>query len=203
MKQEIAEQTRSVIADGMCIEWDVPILMDDGIVLRADVFRPIKQGHYPVLMGAGPYGKGLSFQEGYKGAWDRMIADHPEAAEGSTNKYQNWEVVDPEKWVPDGYICIRIDSRGAGRSPGVMEVYSPREIKDLYNCIEWAAVQPWSNGRVGLSGISYYAVTQWRVAALQPPHLTACCIWEGNANYYRDCARHGGILSVFRRSWPA
>ena len=58
------------------------------------------------------YGKGLAFQDGYKTAWEIMAKDNPDALAGSTNKYQNWEVVDPEKWVPDGYVCVRIDSRG-------------------------------------------------------------------------------------------
>ena len=77
---------------------------------------------------------------------------------------QNWEVVDPEKWVPDGYACVRVDSRGAGRSPGVLEPFSPRETRDFYECIEWAGGQPWSTGKVGLNGISYYAMNQWHVA---------------------------------------
>ena len=121
--------------------------------------------------------------------------------EGSSNKYQNWELVDPEKWVPDGYVCLRIDSRGAGRSPGVLDVWSPRETEDLYQCVEWAGVQPWSNGKVGISGISYYAMNQWTVGALKPPHLAALCIWEGSSDYYRELCRHGGILSDFLNSW--
>ncbi len=93
----------SEIRDGMRIDWDVPITMEDGIVLRADVYRPVKDGRYPVIMTYGPYGKWLAFQDGYKTAWDRMAESHPDVVTGSTNKYQNWEVVDPEKWVPDGY----------------------------------------------------------------------------------------------------
>ncbi len=193
--------TQSAIADGMRIEWDVPLTMDDGIVLRADVFRPIAEGRYPAILSYGPYGKGLSFQEAYKGAWERLISLYPEVAEGSTNKYQNWEVIDPEKWVLDGYAIVRIDSRGASRSPGIIDCYSAREIQDFYDSIEWAAAQPWCNGKIGLNGISYYACTQWRVAALQPPHLAACCIWEGNSDPYRESTRHGGILSVFRDGW--
>ena len=195
------KQMKRAVADGMTIEWDVPIAMDDGIVLRADVFRPIGDGKYPVVMSHGPYAKGWAFQEGYKGNWDRMVAANPEILEGSTNKYQAWELVDPEKWVPDGYAVVRIDSRGAGRSPGVIEVWSPRETRDLYDCIEWAAAQPWSNGKVGINGISYYAMNQWQVAALNPPHLAAICVWEGAADYYRDLARHGGILCEFLSSW--
>jgi uncharacterized protein len=110
-------------------------------------------------------------------------------------------VVDPEKWVPDGYACVRVDSRGAGRSPGYIDHFSPRETKDFYDCIEWAGVQPWSNGKVGLNGISYYGINQWQVASLQPPHLTAMVIWEGAADWYRDMTHHGGILSTFWANW--
>jgi len=187
--------------DGMMIDWDVPITMDDEIVLRADVYRPPQEGKYPVIMSYGPYAKGLAFQDLYKTAWDRMVEQHPDVPAGSTNKYQNWEVVDPEKWVPHGYVCVRVDSRGCGRSPGYIDLWSPREAKDFYNCIEWAGVQPWSNGKVGLNGISYYAMNQWQVACLQPPHLKAMCIWEGAADFYRDFSHHGGIFTTFLANW--
>lgn len=189
------------LRDGMVIDWDVPIEMDDGLVLRADVFRPPEDGKFPVIISYGPYAKGLAFQEGYPSAWDRMAEEHPGVTAGSTNKYQNWEVVDPEKWVPDGYTCIRVDSRGCGRSPGVIDHFSSRETKDFYECIEWAAMQPWSNGKVGLNGISYYGMNQWEVASLQPPHLSAMCVWEGAADWYRDSTHHGGILSTFWDNW--
>ena len=192
---------RSEVRDGMRIDWDVPIKMDDGIVLRADVFRPIEPGKYPALVSYGPYGKGLAFQEGYKTAWDIMARDYPDAVANSTNKYQNWEVVDPEKWVPDGYVCVRVDSRGAGRSPGYLDHNNARENRDFYNCIEWVAAQSWCSGKVGLNGISYYASSQWRAAALQPPHLAAICVWEGWVDYYRDSVRHGGIACTFRKNW--
>jgi predicted acyl esterase len=189
------------IRDGMRIDWDVPIEMDDGLVVRADVFRPIEDGHYPVILSYGPYAKGLSFQEGYPDQWTRMVSQHPDVAQGSSNKYQNWEVVDPEKWVPAGYACVRVDSRGTGRSPGYVDHFSPRESQDFYDCIEWAGVQPWSSGKVGLNGISYYGINQWHVASLQPPHLTAMCVWEGAADWYRDMTHHGGILSTFWANW--
>ena len=194
-------ETKSEIRDGMQIDWDVPVAMDDGIVLRADVFRPLGEGRHPVILSYGPYAKGLSFQEGYKGNWARLVKAAPEILEGSSNKYQNWELVDPEKWVPDGYVCVRVDSRGSGRSPGFLDVWSPRETDDLYQCIEWAGVQPWSTGKVGINGISYYAMNQWTVGALRPPHLAALCIWEGSSDYYRELCRHGGILSDFLNSW--
>jgi len=192
---------KSEIRDGMRIEWDVPIGMDDGLVLRCDVFSPEKAGRHPVILSYGPYAKGLAFQEGYPSAWQRMVAEHPDVAYGSTNKYQNWEVVDPEKWVPEGYACVRVDSRGTGRSPGFVDHFSPRETRDFYDCIEWAGVQPWSSGKVGLNGISYYGINQWHVASLAPPHLAAMCIWEGAADWYRDMTHHGGILSTFWANW--
>ncbi|MBY0439562.1 MAG: CocE/NonD family hydrolase, partial [Burkholderiales bacterium] len=190
-----------IVRDGMLCAFDVPIAMDDGVVLRADVFRPVGEGRFPVLLTYGPYAKGLAFQDGYPSAWQRMVAEHPDVAYGSSNRYQNWEVVDPEKWVPEGYACVRVDSRGAGRSPGFVDPFSPRETRDFHDCIEWAGVQPWSNGRVGLNGVSYFGINQWHVASLQPPHLAAMCIWEGAADFYRDMSHHGGILSTFWANW--
>ena len=192
---------KTEIRDGMSIDWDVPIEMDDGIVLRGDVYRPIEEGRYPVILSYGCYGKYLAFQDGYVTCWDRMAEDHPDVTAGSTNKYQNWEVVDPEKWVPDGYAVVRVDSRGCGRSPGYVDNFSPRETRDLYLCIEWAAEQAWSNGKIGLNGISYYAMNQWQVATLQPPHLAAMCSWEGAADFYRDLSHHGGILCTMPANW--
>ena len=195
------ETFKSEVRDGMRIDWDVPIEMEDGVVLRCDVYRPVADGKYPVIMNYGPYAKWLHFMDGYPNQWKVMTEKYPETVAGSSNKYLNWEVVDPEKWVPDGYACVRVDSRGAGRSPGFMEIWSPRETKDFYNCIEWAARQPWCNGKVGLNGISYYAMNQWFVASLQPPHLAAMCVWEGAADLYRDFGYHGGILSQFGDTW--
>jgi hypothetical protein len=96
---------------------------------------------------------------------------------------------------------VRFDSRGCGVSPGFIDHFSPRETQDLYVSIEWAAAQPWSNGKVGLNGISYYAINQWHVASLQPPHLAAMCVWEGAADWYRDMTHHGGIVSTFWANW--
>ena len=193
--------TFTVEQQGMIVDWDVPITMDDGVVLRADVFRPIEVGKYPVLITYGPYAKGLSFQKGYPSAWNRMITEHSDVPYGSSNLHQNWEVVDPEKWVSKGYCIIRVDSRGTGRSPGYIDHFSPRETKDFYDCIEWAGVQIWSTGKVGINGVSYYGINQWQVATLQPPHLSAMCIWEGSADWYRDMTHHGGILSTFWANW--
>jgi uncharacterized protein len=194
-------QHRHETRDNMKIDWDAPIAMDDGVVLRADVFRPLQDGNYPVILSYGPYAKGLSFQEGYRHAWVRVVKAYPDIEKGSTNKYQNWELVDPERWVPDGYVCLRVDSRGAGRSPGFLDAWSAREAKDIALCVDWAGTQPWSNGKVGINGISYYSMNQWQAGPLKPKHLAALCVWEGSSDYYRELCRHGGILSDFLSTW--
>ncbi len=201
LAQNAKVEARTEGRDSMRITWHQPIEMDDGLMLRADVFRPIGDGRYPVILTYGVYAKGLSYQEGYPHQWNKMVEDHPEILEGSTNKYQNWEVTDPERWVLHGYVVIRVDSRGAGWSPGLMDTQSPREIEDLYQCIEWAGTQPWSNGKVGMLGISYYAINQWCVAAKHPPHLAAIIPWEGFNDAYRDFGYHGGILNQFQEIW--
>jgi len=192
-------------APAMVVARDVPVPMDDGIVLRADVFRPAGPGPFPVIMSLGPYGKSLPFQsEWFASRWERLAADHPDITEGSSCAHMNWETVDPERWIPHGYAVIRVDSRGAGRSPGFLDLLSPREIRDFYLAIEWAGGLTWSNGRVGLCGISYYAINQWLVAALRPPHLAAILPWEGASDHYRDMSHHGGISSngFFERWYP-
>jgi predicted acyl esterase len=197
----MVSQARSELRDGMRVDWDAPIEMSDGIVLRADVFRPDGDGRYPAILTHGPYAKGLSFQVGSPPQWKSLEDSYPDAVAGSTNAYQVWETVDPEKWVPDGYVCVRVDSRGAGRSPGYLNPFSALETQDYYECIEWAATQPWCNGKVGLCGISYYAMNQWQVAGLQPPHLAAIIPWEGASDFYREFTGHGGIPGTFLELW--
>ena len=189
------------VRDGMRAGFDVPIAMDDGVVLRADVFTPVTGSRHPVILSCGPYAKGIGFQESRPFAWRRLVEEHPEVMVGSSGKYQTWEVVDPEKWVPEGYAVVRVDARGTGHSPGYADPWSARETRDLYDCIEWAAGQVWSNGKIGLNGISYFAMNAWQVAALSPPHLTAFCAWEGAADHYRDTCYHGGIFSEFLSNW--
>jgi uncharacterized protein len=185
------------------IDWDVPILMDDGLTLRANVFRPDEPGRVPTLLTCGPYGKDLSFQEGYAPRWRILERDYPDAVAGSSNVHASWELVDPEKWVGFGYAVVRVDSRGAGRSAGVVDCWSARETTDLAACVSWAGEQEWSNGRVGLTGVSYYAMNAWQLAASAeaPPALAAVCCWEGCNDHYREAAYHGGIRNSFLGTW--
>ena len=82
-----------------------------------------------------------------------------------------------------------------------MDNMSSPEADDIYDAVEWAAAQSWSTGKVGLTGVSYMAIVQWTAASRNPPHLSAICPWEGASDWYRDVARHGGILSDFASSW--
>lgn len=90
---------------------------------------------------------------------------------------------------------VRADERGTGQSPGKLDTMSRGTSEAFFEVVEWCAEQSWSSGKVGLLGISYYAGTQWRVAARQPKGLAAMIPWEGMSDYYRDRCRHGGILS--------
>jgi uncharacterized protein len=188
----------------MLVQNDMPVPMTDGNVLLANVYRPSAAGRYPVIVTMSSYGKDNRPTAALSGMLKQELQFNPGfCSRGSTCQHLTWETPDPERWVPDGYVIVNVDSRGAGRSPGFLDPYSPQETCDYYDAIEWAGVQPWSNGKVGLLGLSYYAVVQWHVAALRPPHLAAIIPWEGFNDYYRDATHHGGILctSFWRDIW--
>jgi predicted acyl esterase len=167
---------------------DVDIPMRDGAVLKADVFRPDHTGKFPAIMNLGPYQK------------DKLWVP-PDNLEEKPNPLMNWETINPKWWVPKGYVAVRIDGRGTGKSPGQGEPWSLQEAIDFYDAVEWAAAQPWCSGAIGLTGISYFAINQWFVANLQPPALKAIIPWEGFADLYRDALFHGGILNQFMPQW--
>jgi putative CocE/NonD family hydrolase len=173
----------------LIVEKDVRVPMRDGTILYADVFRPDTSERVPVIMNTSVYQKDKPWIP---------PADLEEAA----NPYMNWETVNPLWWCPRGYACVRLDSRGSGKSPGESDPSSMQESLDYYDAIEWIAKQPWCSGSVGLLGISYHASSQWRVAKLQPPSLKAIMPWEGRADQYRDQAYHGGIFAMgFIGNW--
>jgi len=188
----------------MILDKDVAVPMRDGAVLRANVFRPDDSGQFPVLMTFGPYGKDVHLSQFMPEAWDHLNDRYPEILKASSCKYLVFETPDPEMWVPHGYILVKVDSRGAGKSPGKLDVNSPAEFRDFYDAIEWAGVQPWSAGKIGLIGISYFAAGQWMVAAMRPPHLAALLPWQGTYDFYRDRTRSDGIFAsgFLGRWWP-
>jgi putative CocE/NonD family hydrolase len=175
----------------MKIEKDVRIPMRDGATLFADVFRPAESGRFPAILNISAYQK------------DKVWVP-PDDLEEKANPYMTWETVNPTWWVARGYACVRVDTRGSGKSPGLSDPGGHQEGLDFYDSIEWAARQPWCNGNIGTSGISYHAATQWKVASLGPPSLKAMIPWEGYADVYRDSVYHGGIFQLyFLSTWYA
>lgn len=191
---------------GMIFERNVEVPMSDGLTLRANVYRPDQAGRFPVVMLHGPYGKDTRDADApaYQDAWNKLVAGNPELCKTSSCRFIRWEAPDPEHWVADGYVVVHADSRGSNASPGMLDPFSPRQTEDYATLITWASRQPWSSGKIGLLGISYYAINQWQVAARQPEGLAAIVPWEGAFDHYRDIAYHGGIASTeFQKIWFA
>jgi uncharacterized protein len=171
---------------GMIIERDVAVRLRDGVSIHVDVFRPDDGRRAAPIIGWGPYGRHGHTR--YSQIFPTSGVD-----QSAQSAYTAFEALDPAWWVPQGYAVINPDPRGTWYSQGRASYLSPGEAQDCYDLIEWAGTQPWSTGRVGLSGVSYLASIQWFVAALAPPHLAAINPWEGWSDTYREVARHGGI----------
>jgi uncharacterized protein len=190
---------------GIRFEHDVEVAVRDGTILRVNVFRPEGDGRHPVIMCAHPYGKDGIPKRGPSGyrppAQYRMIRQPKRV---TFSALTTWESPDPAHWVPRGYAVVNCDLRGFGTSEGCGNLLTDAEAHDIYDLIEWAGTQPWSNGKVGMNGVSYLAISQYKAAALRPPHLAAICPWEGFSDVYRDFARPGGIREDgFIRVWSA
>ncbi|MEJ8570129.1 CocE/NonD family hydrolase [Microbaculum marinum] len=183
----------SRIEDGVLIERDVAVTLRDGARIYVDVYRPADGPPVPPLIAWGPYGK-----HGHT----RYSVNFPKADVDDSNMsaYTAFEAPDPFYWVPHGYAVINADPRGTWHSEGTATYLSPEEALDFRDLIEWAGTQAWSNGKVGLSGVSYLTSAQWRVAELNPPHLAAINPWEGWTDTYREVVRHGGIPET--SFWP-
>lgn len=128
----------------LVVERDVAVRMRDGVILRADIFRPRGSGRFPVLVYRTPYGKQAATE---------TYGTHLEA-------------------VKRGYAVVLQDVRGRYGSGGEFDPYR-REGEDGYDTIEWASAQSWSSGSVGTYGLSYPGAAQWLAAMESPPHLRA------------------------------
>ncbi|KAJ4286848.1 hypothetical protein N0V90_013101 [Kalmusia sp. IMI 367209] len=158
-------------------------------IIRCNIYRPKAQnGKFPVLVTYGPYGKDIHYKDFHAKSFAEVNTEHHSA-------HSAWETPDPGFWTKHGYAVVRADERGLGQSPGFLDTMSRGTSEAFFDVVEWAAEQSWSSGKVGLLGISYYAGSQWRVAARQPKGLAAIVPWEGMSDYYRDRCRHGGIFS--------
>ncbi len=190
-------------AGSLSVLRDLPVVVRDGTTLRVNVILPAGGGRLPVLMSAHPYGKDNLPRRRRRG-W-RVSVQYRALRQTGPVRFSSltgWEAPDPAWWVAQGYAVVNCDLRGAGTSEGSASLLSDQEGEDIYDLIEWAAAQPWSTGAVGMLGVSYLAVSQWKAAALQPPGLKAICPWEGFTDAYRDMLRPGGIREDgFARMW--
>lgn len=162
--------TPGVSSEAIVHERNVAVPMRDGVVLRADVLRPDGAGPFPVLVYRTPYGK------------DRAV--------------ESYGIF--RKAVARGYAVVAQDVRGRYASDGRFDPYR-QEGRDGYDTIEWAAAQPWSNGRVGTFGLSYPGAVQWLAAVEAPPHLFAMApamTYATPENFFTS----GGTYDL---SWPA
>lgn len=179
--------------ENFLIERDVAVPMRDGVKLYADVIRLKSGAKVPVILTYSPYGK--------HGLKKFLLSPQSGVPAGWVSKYAVWEGPDPAYFVPHGYAVVNADARGSWYSEGDLTIWSYQEAQDGYDLIEWAAQQPWSTGKVGMSGVSYLAIVQWRIASLNPPHLAAFNPWEGWSDCYRERSYHGGIPETKMVPW--
>ncbi|MCP5111925.1 MAG: CocE/NonD family hydrolase [bacterium] len=155
------------------IENRVAVPMRDGVVLYADVYRPAADGKYPVIVSRTPYST-----ERYPSAYAAAVY-----------------------FSRRGYVYVSQDVRGRHESEGRWEPFRD-DVDDGYDTIEWAAKQPWSNGKVGMDGGSYLGQVQWRAAQARPPHLVTIFPRVASTSIYHDWITvNGGWRLAFNFGW--
>ncbi len=180
--------------DSVVCDRDVAVPMRDGVALRANVFRPSGDGPFPVILCAHPYGKdALPSRRGRRSRFSVQYRMMRQAGPVTISTLTSWEAPDPVWWTAQGYAVVNADLRGCGTSEGVGSLMSDAEAEDIADLVEWAGRQRWSTGNVGMLGVSYLAMSQYKVAALAPAALKAICPWEGMTDAYRDLMRPGGL----------
>jgi len=155
---------------------DVAVPMRDGVSLLADVHRPTDPGKYPVLVAASPYPRQIQNLGAPAGFIEAGASDF---------------------FVPRGYVHVIANCRGTSGSGGTFGFFDGQERRDMHDLIEWAAHQPWSNGNIGMVGISYFACTQMEAAVERPSHLKAIMPIAGTFDLYESATHHGLMSSGF------
>jgi predicted acyl esterase len=183
----IAPQFRALPVE-IVLEKDVAVQLRDGVTIHVDVFRPAGSERVPVIVAWSPYGKGQGTSVSVMGVFGLVGLDN-----GIVSGLEKFEAPDPAYWCAQGYAICNPDIRGVVDSEGDSVLWDRQEGRDCYDLIEWLAEQEWCSGKVGMSGTSYLAVSQWFTAAEQPPHLVAINPWEGVSDVYRDLVMRGGM----------
>lgn len=181
-------QRTYVTDDGLICEQDVPVKLRDGVTIYTDIFRPKDQTNIPVLVSWSMYGKrpGDGMSE-----WQVMGV-----VPGTVSTMAKFESPDPGYWCHKGYAIANVDPRGVGHSEGDINMFGSQDAQDGYDFIEWLSQRWWCNGKVGMSGNSCVAMTQLRIAAQCPPHLTCIAPWEATTDIYRQSLYEGGIPAL-------
>ena len=162
---------------------NVMVPMRDRVRLATDIYFPARDGSpvagkFPVLVSRTPYGK-------------NPVPPPP----GSLTPLQEKQESAASYFARRGYVVLLQDCRGRYDSEGTFYL-DVNEGPDGYDTVEWAARQPWSNGKVGTYGDSYLSQVQNALAVLRPPHLTAMFVMVGASNYYEEGAYRGGAYTL-------
>lgn len=172
-------------AEGIECMQDTPVKMRDGATIYVDIYKPVNSGPVPLIISWSWYGK-----RPFDGQAEWQIMGVPPATVSNMSKFES---PDPGYWCHQGYAVANVDPRGIGHSEGDFIQFGTQDGKDGYDFIEWAAQQEWCNGKCALAGNSCVAMTQFRIASQQPPHLACFAPWEGTTDMYRESAFEGGI----------
>ena len=193
----VRREGAKVLPSDIVFERDVGVKLRDGITIYTDVFRPTGNSKVPAIIAWGPYGKQIG------GQWLDDVPGRAGVPLSANSEFQKFEAPDPAYWVDKGYAILNPDARGAYYSEGNTTYWGRQLAEDGYDFVEWAAAQPWCNGKVAFSGNSYLAISQWFIGAANPPHLAALAPWEGFQDSYREASRRGGIANPgFGKSVP-
>jgi uncharacterized protein len=184
---QVAPQFQPIPVD-IVFEKDIAVRLRDGVTIHVDVFRPAGAEQVPVVVAWSPYGKGQGTSASVMGVFAMVGLDN-----GIVSGLEKFEGPDPAYWCAHGYAICNPDVRGVVDSDGNSVLWDRQEGRDCHDLIEWLSEQPWCSGKVGMSGTSYLAVSQWFTAAEQPPHLAAINPWEGVSDVYRDLVMRGGM----------
>lgn len=203
---------------GVHVEWDVPITMSDGTVLKSNVYRPADAAgnavdtQTPVIVNMTPYTKlvsavadaAISIPELMDPVMEFTRSLNPDAkpftgitelAKAVSGGALRTFTIDQEL-VKSGYAQVVVDVRGTGFSQGIWQVLQEREQQDTVEVIDWAAAQSYSNGKVGMSGVSYSAINQMQAASRNPAALQAIFPVEPGGDLLRDVVAPGGGLGI-------
>ncbi len=150
---------------------EVGIPMRDGVELAADLYLPAESGPAPCVVEVTPYGKENGFC-----------------------------VSDAELLQGHGYAFLSVDVRGRGKSEGEWTAFV-NDPDDCHDVVEWAAAQPWSTGKVGMTGLSYMGWVQWAAASRRPPHLTCLVSTSAAGRWQQEIPYTNGAFQLYFAWW--